>query len=666
MKKKRKHISDIIIMIAVILIAFLFTFSVRIIEKYAEDDCFVKIEETTAQASNMFNHSLEQSGIQLVLFADILAANQSNPDELLNTYMKNFCETQNFSAVCIHRKDGSVEFYGDHPHDDVAFPSFDKEISRLPYISDAYSIGKQRNEQYVYIAVPIVRGGETIASMYGYISLDTFPVFVSSTAYGGKCQFYILDGNTGDFLMDEYHRFDKDKNEIPLSNAFDGSMGDRETKPGYSMDEMRHKIRNGEKGFHIFKSKRTGEWYYTYYMPMGINNWSMQLTIDEPTAFATFYEIRSIVLMMIIGMVVLALIIFAMLYWRSRKKRKSDAIELHKAEYLSAVQSALITAHNNPDFVAQALKQLANEVKAEKAVLLTFNSNIISDIYYWPSLDMNKVNELIGVNFREAFPVIYDAMVSNESFFCDDEMIESRFSPMAKAIFNSLSVSNILLVPVLDNTGVLKGVLCTLNMDGTVRSPEMLKMVTKDFFMAISNLENHNIIKTMGTVDYLTRVKNRNSYESEIRDYAKLDAKNLWCVFVDVNGLHAVNNTHGHKAGDLMLCTVADTIKAIFGEQYTYRIGGDEFVAFMPNSSHEDFMSYKKKITDELKKNNYFVSVGFEGMERDESKGFDIEKIVSEAESIMYHEKQKFYEGNSIQNGRASTRFFTVKKTDEQ
>ncbi len=298
------------------------------------------------------------------------------------------------------------------------------------------------------------------------------------------------------------------------------------------------------------------------------------------------------------------------------------------------------------------MKHLASEVKAEKAILLTFNNNIVNNIYYWPSLDMNKATQLIGVNFREAFPVFYDAMVSDESFFCDEELIESRFTPMAKAIFNALSVFNILLVPILDNTGVLKGVLATLNMDGTVRTDDMLKMVTKDFFMAISNLESHNIIKTMGTIDYLTRIKNRNSYESEIRNYATMDAKSLWCMFIDVNGLHEVNNTHGHKAGDLMLCTVADSIKAVFGEQYTYRIGGDEFVVFMPDSTHEEFMSYKRRIIDELQKKNYFVSVGFECIEKDKNNVFDIEKVVSEAETIMYAEKQKYYEENNIPHHR--------------
>ncbi len=51
--------------------------------------------------------------------------------------------------------------------------------------------------------------------------------------------------------------------------------------------------------------------------------------------------------------------------------------------------------------------------------------------------------------------------------------------------------------------------------------------------------------------------------------------------------MHLVNNTRGHKAGDLMLCAVATTVRKMFGKSHTYRIGGDEFVAFATDTTAE-------------------------------------------------------------------------------
>ena len=44
----------------------------------------------------------------------------------------------------------------------------------------------------------------------------------------------------------------------------------------------------------------------------------------------------------------------------------------------------------------------------------------------------------------------------------------------------------------------------------------------------------------------------------------------LSCVYLDVNGLHELNNTRGHAAGDEMLKTVAAKVRDIFGEEYSY------------------------------------------------------------------------------------------------
>ncbi len=667
-KNNLKFLPQIIIIAAVILIGFCFVTSMLIVDKYAENDCFDSIEETTSQISDMFSHSLKQRQTQLTLFADILAVNEFNSDDLLQTYMKNFCSTQNFAAVCIHWQDGNSQSYGFHPHEEVNLLPFKSEITKLPYISDVYSEGDKRSEKYVYQAVPVKQEENTVGILYGYISLDKFPEFISSTAYDGKCEFYIVDGNTGDFMMDEYHRYGKDDTlvELPLGNVYDGSMGSREAKDGYSMDKMSHNMKSGESGYFIFKSQRTGQWYYTYYLPMDINNWSMQLTIDEPTAFASYYRIRHTVFVLMLCVLILAFIIVLVLMFTNHKARKKDKENLKTSDYVNAVKTALITAHNNPDFVAQALRHLAKEHEAEKAILLIFSDNAVNDIYYWPTLDMSRAKGLIGLNFRENFPIMYDTLMSNEIFFCDRDSIETRFTQVAKELFQSLSVFNMQIVPILDNSGMLKGAIATLNMDGDVRNPEMLKLVTNDFYMAIANLESYTIIKNMGSVDYLTGVKNRNSYEAEIKKLAILDKESLWCAYIDVNGLHEVNNTKGHEAGDLMLRTVAKVIKNVFGDEWTYRLGGDEFVAFAADSNHDDFMSCKYRVLSELAEKGYYVSVGFEGATKNENKVFDVNKLVKEAETIMYKEKMKFYEKHQIPCDREHIPLQAVLATTEE
>lgn len=88
-------------------------------------------------------------------------------------------------------------------------------------------------------------------------------------------------------------------------------------------------------------------------------------------------------------------------------------------------------------------------------------------------------------------------------------------------------------------------------------------------------------LKVIAETDLNTQIPNRNAYENHMNEYPLRCSNTLSCVYVDVNGLHELNNTKGHNAGDVMLKTVAQEMVRQFGIKDSYRIGGDEFVAFV-------------------------------------------------------------------------------------
>lgn len=148
-------------------------------------------------------------------------------------------------------------------------------------------------------------------------------------------------------------------------------------------------------------------------------------------------------------------------------------------------------------------------------------------------------------------------------------------------------------------------------------------------------------VTELSETDLLTEIKNRNCYEQRLEHYGERAKQGITCVYADVNGLHELNNTKGHKAGDIMLKTVAKEMRNIFGEEDTYRLGGDEFLAFALDWTEEDCNRALEKLKNRLEAEHYVVSFGVKSAE---VKNINMEKLVLEAEQLMYQEKKKYYE----------------------
>lgn len=148
-------------------------------------------------------------------------------------------------------------------------------------------------------------------------------------------------------------------------------------------------------------------------------------------------------------------------------------------------------------------------------------------------------------------------------------------------------------------------------------------------------------ISVLSETDLLTGLHNRNSYEQNLKRYAEGGEQTLYCIFIDVNGLHEINNTKGHDAGDKMLQFIAVALEEQFGLNDIYRIGGDEFVVFENNDSEEDIRRRIDSVISTVEKESYFISVGYE---KANGADIDISELIKASEKKMYEAKKLFYQ----------------------
>lgn len=155
-------------------------------------------------------------------------------------------------------------------------------------------------------------------------------------------------------------------------------------------------------------------------------------------------------------------------------------------------------------------------------------------------------------------------------------------------------------------------------------------------------------IEEMYRADSLTGLYNRRAFSQE---YRKLladmgDTDKLTVILGDVDDLKKINDVHGHAAGDIAICTVADALRHTCPpETLAVRFGGDEMLAVCKGEL--DIAQIKKLFYEYLDminsntKRGFVVnaSIGVYVTEAGDKPEF--EELVMQSDRLMYMEKEK-------------------------
>jgi len=124
--------------------------------------------------------------------------------------------------------------------------------------------------------------------------------------------------------------------------------------------------------------------------------------------------------------------------------------------------------------------------------------------------------------------------------------------------------------------------------------------IRHDNALLLDSLQERRKYEHLATVDALTGLHNRlwlNSMFARELTRSQRGDDPLCLVMVDVDHFKEFNDQHGHLAGDELLCTMADVLRAeVRPHDMVARFGGEEFALLLPGTALEEARGIAERI----------------------------------------------------------------------
>jgi diguanylate cyclase (GGDEF)-like protein/PAS domain S-box-containing protein len=158
-------------------------------------------------------------------------------------------------------------------------------------------------------------------------------------------------------------------------------------------------------------------------------------------------------------------------------------------------------------------------------------------------------------------------------------------------------------------------------------------------------------LRALSLIDELTGLYNRRGFLALAKQQLKVARRNqreVLLFFIDMDDFKTINDTYGHRDGDVALTRAAQIIRKTFRDSdIVARIGGDEFVVLALDSGRAVGETIITRLKNELRERNerdgYPYALSFSlGVANFDPQGHPaIETLLETADTMLYEQKRR-------------------------
>jgi diguanylate cyclase (GGDEF)-like protein len=152
--------------------------------------------------------------------------------------------------------------------------------------------------------------------------------------------------------------------------------------------------------------------------------------------------------------------------------------------------------------------------------------------------------------------------------------------------------------------------------------------------------------RSSSVIDPLTGLLNRNALQTRVAELVQQAAilrEPVALIVGDLDNFKAINDGHGHAAGDAVLKDVAYRMrKSLRAYDLAYRLGGEEFLVILPGADGRQAAEVAEMLRRSIAGEpvaGLLVTISF-GVSASEAGQFDYDAVFGEADLALYRSKQ--------------------------
>jgi diguanylate cyclase (GGDEF)-like protein len=261
-------------------------------------------------------------------------------------------------------------------------------------------------------------------------------------------------------------------------------------------------------------------------------------------------------------------------------------------------QSEIAASDLDTDQVMHLVAKRAQEITGATSAVIELPEG--DEMVY--AVTAGEATPYLGIRMDRRSTLSGLSLDRDQVLYCEDTEIDPRVDRRASRRVNLRSMICVPLKHQEEAVGVLKVYSPEPRRFGPA-DVETLNLLSEAMSAHLAHASLFELAAKEGRTDALTGLFNRRAYEerrvveaARSARYGRLLALGLF----DLDGFKAVNDRHGHPAGDRVLQGVAKVIDSSRLTDDAFRIGGDEFAVLMPETTLDGGKIAAKRLADAL------------------------------------------------------------------